>query len=361
MKHINNILLKFLHKIPPELSHLITIKLFKNGLNPQNFIKNYENLNVSLGNINFKHPIGLAAGFDKDAEAFHQIDKLGLAHVEIGTITPKYQAGNSKPRVFRLPQDKAIINRLGFPSKGLIYISKRLEQYKSNIPLGINIGCNKETTDYISDYLEIAKTLGHYANWLTINISSPNTPGLRNIQTSDILSKLLKAIDNERKAIENKRGSSLQLWLKIAPDLEDIELKKLIDTAIDNNIDALCISNTTIKRPNNLISNKKIENGGLSGKPLFYQSTLMLAKAYLYAQNKIKFIGIGGIDSGETAYLKILAGATIIQMYTGLVYNGSELLNKINNELSKKIGDESLSTLIGSKSYEIVNGNYLDD
>jgi len=165
MKHINNILLKFLHKIPPELSHLITIKLFKNGLNPQNFIKNYENLNVSLGNINFKHPIGLAAGFDKDAEAFHQIDKLGLAHVEIGTITPKYQAGNSKPRVFRLPQDKAIINRLGFPSKGLTYISKRLEQYKSNIPLGINIGCNKETTDYISDYLEIAKTLGHYANW----------------------------------------------------------------------------------------------------------------------------------------------------------------------------------------------------
>ena len=361
MKHISNILLNFLHKIPPELSHLITIKLLKNGLNPQNFINNYKNLNVSLGNISFKHPIGLAAGFDKNAEVFHQIDKLGLAHVEIGTITPKYQAGNSKPRVFRLPQDKAIINRLGFPSKGLTYISKRLEQYKSNIPLGINIGCNKETTDYISDYLEIAKTLGHYANWLTINISSPNTPGLRNIQTSDILSKLLKTIDNERKAIENKRGSSLQLWLKIAPDLEDIELKKLIDTAIDNNIDALCISNTTIKRPNDLISNKKLENGGLSGNPLFYQSTLMLAKAYLHAQNNINFIGIGGIDSGETAYLKILAGATILQMYTGLVYNGPAMINKINSELSLKIGSATFSKIIGNKAYEIVNGDYLND
>mgnify|MGYP006095738825 CR=1 FL=1 len=361
MKYINNLLLKLLHKIPPELSHTITIKLLSNILYPQIFIKSYKNLNVSLGNINFKHPIGLAAGFDKNAEVFHKIDKLGLSHVEIGTITPKYQAGNSKPRVFRLHQDNAIINRLGFPSNGLPYIHKRLKKYKSHIPLGINIGCNKETTDYISDYLELTKNLGHYANWLTINISSPNTPRLRNLQTSNMLSKLLQTIDNERKTIENKRGSSLQVWLKIAPDLSDTELKKIIDTAIDNNIDALCISNTTIRRPNNLISKKKLENGGLSGKPLFYQSTLMLAKAYLHAQNKIKFIGIGGIDSGETAYLKILAGATILQMYTGLVYNGPELINKINIELSTKIGNKSLSKLVGSKSYEIANGDYLND
>ena len=361
MKYINNLLLKFLHKIPPELSHNITIKLLKNGLNSQNFIKNYKNLNVSLGNINFKHPIGLAAGFDKNAEAFHKIDKLGLSHIEIGTVTPKYQAGNDKPRVFRLHQDKAIINRLGFPSKGLSYVNKRLERYKSNIPLGINIGCNKETTDYIGDYLKLTKNLGHYANWLTINISSPNTPGLRNLQTSDILSKLLQTIDNERKTIENMRGSSLQVWLKISPDLNDKELKKLIDTSIQNNIDALCISNTTIKRPKDLISNSKLENGGLSGKPLFSQSTIMLAKAYLYSQSNIKFIGIGGVDNGETAYLKILAGATILQIYTGLVYNGPGMINKINNELSVKTGSEKLSKIIGSKADEIINGNYLND
>ena len=209
--------------------------------------------------------------------------------------------------------------------------------------------------------MELTKNLGHYANWLTINISSPNTPGLRSIQTSDVLSKLLQTIDNERKIIENKRGSSLQVWLKIAPDLDDAELKKLIDTAIDNNIDALCISNTTIKRPNDLISNKKLENGGLSGPPLFYQSTLMLAKAYLHAQNNISFIGIGGIDSGETAYLKILAGATIVQMYTGLVYNGPAMINKINSELSLKIGSATFSKIIGNKAYEIVNGDYLND
>ena len=361
MKKLNNLLLNFLHKIPPEPSHSLTIKLLKAGLIPNNFIKKYKNLNVKLGNINFEHPLGLAAGFDKNAETFHKIDKLGLSHVEIGTITPKSQEGNTKPRVFRLNKDKAIINRLGFPSKGLEYVKKRLNKHQPNIPLGINIGCNKETTNYISDYLELTKELGYYANWLTINISSPNTPGLRTLQTSKILSKLLQTIDNERKKIEDIKGSSLQIWLKIAPDLNDIELKTLIDNAIRNNIDALCISNTTIKRPNELISIRKSENGGLSGKPLFLQSTIILAKAYLHAQNDIKFIGIGGIESSETAYLKILAGANILQIYTGLVYNGSDMISEIINELSIKIGNSDLTELIGSKAYEIANGKYIND
>ena len=360
MKYLNNLLLKyFLHKLPPEVAHNSTLKLIKIGLIPNNAVKNYKNLNIKLGNINFKHPIGLAAGFDKDGEVFHQIDKLGLSHSEIGTITPQLQKGNNKPRVFRLPLDQAIINRLGFPSKGLEYVKKRLDKYHSNIPLGINIGCNKETIDTINDYSQLTKRLGQYADWITINISSPNTAGLRNIQTSSTLPKLLKTIDNERKEIEDKKGSPLQTWLKISPDLNDTDLKNLIDTSLKYNIDAICISNTTISRPSKLKSKTKNENGGLSGKPLTLQSTRLLAKAYLHAENNIKFIGIGGITNADDAYLKMLAGASILQIYTGLIYNGPNLINKIVDGLAMKNNKQDIINIVGSKAHEIINGNYI--
>jgi len=362
MKYLNNLLLKyFLHQLPPELAHSITLKLIKTGLFLDNPINNSKNLNIKLGNIDFKHPIGLAAGFDKDGEVFHKIDKLGLSHAEIGTVTPKFQIGNEKPRVFRLAIDNAIINRLGFPSKGLEYLRKRLEKCNSNIPLGINIGCNKDTINQISDYSILTKNLGEYADWVTINISSPNTPGLRSIQTSDILPNLLSTVNNERKNIENKRGHSLQVWLKISPDLSDKELKNLIDTSLEHNIDAICISNSTIDRSYELKSKNKNENGGLSGKPLTLKSTKILAKAYLHAQNNIKFIGIGGITSADDAYLKMLAGASILQLYTGLVFNGSDLINKIVKELDNKSNMNNISNIIGSKADEIANGHYIND
>ncbi|MBH88234.1 MAG: dihydroorotate dehydrogenase (quinone) [Pelagibacterales bacterium] len=359
MKYLNHLLLKyFLHNLPPELAHSITLKLINKGLVFNNSLNNYKNLNVKLGNINFQHPIGLAAGFDKDGEVFHQIDKLGLSHTEIGTITPKLQTGNSKPRVFRLSKDNAIINRLGFPSKGLEYVKKRLENFNSNVPLGINIGCNKETTNQINDYIKLTKSLGTFADWITINISSPNTPGLRNIQTSALLPKLLNNINNERKIIEDHKGKSLQIWLKISPDLNDTELKNIIDTSLEYNIDAICISNTTIDRSLKLKSMHKNENGGLSGTPLNSQSTKILAKAYLHAKNNIRFIGIGGITNADDAYMKMLAGASILQLYTGLVFNGPNLIKEIVEELNIKNKKINITSIIGSKAHEISKGYY---
>ena len=359
MKYLNNLLLRyFLHKLSPELAHNITLKLISKGLFFNNSLSNYKNLNIKLGNINFKHPVGLAAGFDKDGEVFHQIDKLGLSHTEIGTITPKLQTGNSKPRVFRFSKDNAIINRLGFPSKGSEYVKKRLEKYNNNIPLGINIGCNKDTKNQINDYAKLTETLGEYADWITINISSPNTPGLRNMQTNELLPKLLNKIDNKRKILENNKGKALQIWLKISPDLNDTELKKIIDTSIEYNIDAICISNTTINRPLKLKSIHKNENGGLSGEPLASQSTRILAKAYIHANNNIKFIGIGGITNANDAYMKLLAGATVLQIYTGLAFQGPELINDIVKELNIKNKTNNITSIIGSKANEIAKGLY---
>jgi len=362
MKYLNNILLKyFLHQLPPEFAHTITLKLIKTGLFLNNPINNSKNLNIKLGNIDFRHPIGLAAGFDKDGEVFHKIDKLGLSHSEIGTVTPEFQIGNEKPRVFRLNKDNAIINRLGFPSKGLEYLKKRIKKYNSNIPLGINIGCNKDTINQVSDYSILTKNLGEYADWITINISSPNTPGLRSIQTSDLLPKLLNTVNNERENIENKRGSALQVWLKISPDLNDNELKNLIDVSLEHNINAICISNSTIARSYELKSKNRNENGGLSGSPLTLQSTKILAKAYLHAHNNIKFIGIGGITSADDAYLKMLAGASILQLYTGLIFKGPDLINKIVKELDNKSNMNNISNIIGSKAYEIANGHFINE
>ena len=338
MSNINDLLLKTLHKFPAEFSHNITINFLKYGLIPKNNISP-KNLNVKIGNIYFDHPIGIAAGFDKNAETLNQIDKTGVSHLEVGTITPKQQTGNLKPRIFRLTEDNAIINSLGFPSKGMKYVIKKLENNKCNIPIGVNIGSNKNTKNHSEDYTLLTKNLGIFTDWVTINISSPNTPGLRDLQTSKNLSQILKKINIERQTIEDQRGKELQIWLKISPDLDDKHLKELIDNSIKHNIDALCIANTTTSRPNNLQSMKKTKPGGLSGKPLFNLSTKTLAKAYLHANNEIKFIGIGGIDNSQSAFIKILAGAHILQIYTGFTYNGPKLINNIIKDLSSKINN----------------------
>jgi len=360
MSNINDLLLKALHKFPAEFSHNITIKYLKYGLIPNNNI-NAKNLNVKIGNISFEHPIGIAAGFDKNAETIKNIYKIGASHIEVGTITPKKQYGNIKPRIFRLSEDNAIINSLGFPSKGMAYVLNKLEKNKCNIPIGINIGSNKDTKSHIEDYTLLTKNLGLFADWITVNISSPNTPGLRDLQTSPNLSNLLERINTERKIVEDQKGKELQIWLKISPDLDDKNLKKLIDNAIKNNINALCISNTSTSRPNNLKSAKKIKYGGLSGQPLFILSTKTLAKAYLHAHNEIKFIGIGGINNSQNAFTKILAGANILQMYTGLTYNGPKLINEIIKDLSLKINDSKLENFVGSKANEIAFGEYLNE
>jgi len=360
MSNINDLLLKILHKFPAELSHNIIIKFLKYGLIPKNNIC-AKNLNVKIGNISFNHPIGIAAGFDKNAETFKEIYKIGVSHIEVGTITPKKQVGNIKPRIFRLVEDNAIINSLGFPNKGMKYAIQKLENNKCNVPIGVNIGSNKNTKDHIKDYTQLTKNLGIFVDWVTINISSPNTPGLRDLQTSKNLSLMLKKINIERQKIEEKRGKKLQIWLKISPDLEDISLKRLIDNTIKNNIDAICISNTTVSRPTQLKSIEKVKSGGLSGKPLFNLSTKTLAKAYLHANNEIKFIGVGGIDNSDKAFTKILAGANLLQIYTGLTFYGPKLVNNIIKDLSSKINSSKLEDYVGIKANEIAFGDYLND
>ena len=359
MSVINNIILKNLHKFPAELSHNITIKLLKYGITPNYKINS--DINTKINNLIFNHPIGIAAGFDKNAETFFNIHKIGVSHIEVGTITPKTQFGNPKPRIFRLYEDQAIINSLGFPSKGSEYVLNQLKNKKCVIPLGINIGSNKNTSDPIGDYSLLTKKLGPYADWITINISSPNTPGLRDLQTSSQLIKLLKSVNNERKNIEDSSEKKLQIWLKIAPDLNDDELKNIIDAAIKYNIDALSISNTTISRPKNLKSKNKFYDGGLSGSPLFNLSTKMLAKAYLHANKEIKFVGIGGVDNPKNAFIKILAGACLVQSYTGLAFRGPLLINDILDYLSVKIGNSKIENFIGTKANEIAFGEYLNE
>lgn len=360
MSNINDLLLKTLHKFPAELSHNIVIKFLQYGFIPKNNV-NSKNLNIKINNISFNHPIGMAAGFDKNAETLNAIDKIGISHIEVGTITPKQQNGNLKPRIFRLIEDSAIINSLGFPSKGMKYVIKKLENNKCNIPIGVNIGSNKNTNNHAEDYALLTKNLGLFADWVTINISSPNTPGLRDLQTSKDLYKILKKINIERKTIEDQRGKKLQIWLKISPDLDNNNLKRLIDNTIKYGIDALCISNTTTSRPDNLQSIKKTKPGGLSGKPLFNLSTKTLAKAYLHANNEIKFIGVGGIDNSQSAFTKILAGAHILQIYSGFTYNGPKLINNIIKDLSLRINNSKLENYVGIKANEIAFGDYLND
>jgi len=233
--------LKGLHCLPPEIAHAITMKAIRS-----NFIfsdtnnLNTSNLKTKLGNLNFSHPLGIAAGFDKNIETINFINNLGISHMEFGTITPNPQSGNKKPRVFRLFDDQAIINRLGFPSEGIDSAVKKLSKKKYKIPIGLNIGCNKNSNDFIDDYLTLTKKLGPFAEWITVNISSPNTPGLRELQMGSNLHTLLKNINIERKKLEDKLGKILQVWLKISPDLNNNELKNL------NNFHKFYVASATI-------------------------------------------------------------------------------------------------------------------
>ena len=355
MFYKQKLFLKTLHCFPPEIAHTVVLKaISSNFISANTDDLNISNLRTKLGNLNFNHPLGIAAGFDKNVETINVINKLGISHMEFGTITPHPQPGNSKPRIFRLSEDKAIINRLGFPSKGIDSAIKNLRNNKNKIPIGLNIGCNKNSNDFMDDYLTLTRKLGPFAEWITVNISSPNTPGLRELQIGSDLEKLLKNINNERKKVEDKVEKILQIWVKVSPDLKDDELKNLVDISVRYNIDALCISNTTTDRPHTLASKNKKEVGGLSGPPLYSQSTEILAKAYLHAKKQIKFIGIGGISNGETAYEKILAGADIIQLYTGLAFHGPQIINDITNYLNEKCTNTKIKDLVGTKAESIL-------
>jgi dihydroorotate dehydrogenase len=291
-------------------------------------------LSVSAFGLNFKNPIGVAAGFDKNAEVPDAVLALGFGFAEVGTLTPKPQTGNPKPRVFRLLRDEGVINRLGFNNEGFHAALARLMFRVPYGILGINIGANKDSQDRIADYVAGVETFSPHATYLTINVSSPNTPGLRDLQSAEALNELIKRVLEAREHAAQRGNGRKPILLKIAPDVTLGELDDIVEIAKKRAIDGMIVSNTTITRPASLRESNAKEQGGLSGKPLFDLSTKMLAETFLRTERAFPIIGVGGVDSAETAWKKIRAGATLVQLYTGMVYKGFGIAREIKRGLS---------------------------
>ena len=328
--------------LDPEIAHRITINYLKMVRSKKP--KSYNVLRSNVFGLNFPNPVGIAAGFDKNAEVAENLINLGFGFSEVGTVTPSPQPGNPKPRIFRLKDDEAIINRLGFNSDGFDQVKTRLGKINDSI-VGVNIGANKDSKDFSEDYIRGIKFFSTLASYITINISSPNTPGLRKLEVLENLDVLLDKINNLHK---EDLLIKIPILLKISPDLEYDNLKYLCDKVLSSEIDGLIISNTTVAR--NSITSNLAQEGGLSGRPLFKSSTLQLRKVYKYTNGEIPLVGVGGIDSAEKAYEKIKNGASLVQLYTGLVYNGPKLIKNINKDLSiliEKDGYNNISEAIG--------------
>ncbi len=317
----------FIHALPAERAHDLAVAALKKGVMPLPLTKEYPQLARSLFGLHFPSPIGMAAGFDKNAEAFPALLRAGFGFVEIGTVTPRPQPGNPKPRLFRLKEDEAVINRMGFNNDGMERVAERLERRDRAAGIvGVNIGKNKDSEDALADYLAGLKRLGKLADYVTVNISSPNTPGLRDLQRREHLMPLLDAL--------NAAKGNTPLLVKIAPDLERGALEGIAQAVIESGTDGVIISNTTIERPASLRSAAKEEQGGLSGRPLLEPSTRILRDFSAITGGKIPLIGAGGIASAADARARLEAGASLVQLYTALVYQGLELVGLMKDELS---------------------------
>ncbi len=331
---------KFLQKLPAETAHDLSIKMLNSPLSQLVTVKAIHNP-IELFGVKFKNPVGLAAGFDKNADAVKGLSKLGFGFIEVGTVTPKPQTGNPRPRLFRLPENQAIINRMGFNNKGVKYLVKRLEKYKPNTIIGINIGKNKTTPNEkaANDYLHCFKKVHHLADYVTINISSPNTQDLRQLQESENLEKLLKALKDLQLNLQEKTNKYTPIVVKIAPDQSEettIEIAKTIKKVA---MDGIICTNTTVSKNNLKKESHTNETGGLSGKPLFTRSNAIIKIVRKAVGSDFPIIGVGGILTDADAMSKITAGANLVQIYTGLIYKGSNLINKINKKLISEITD----------------------
>ena len=322
----------YIFTLDPEVAHDLAIKSLKLNVLPSSIfsVEEEEILETSLFNAKIPNPIGLAAGFDKSAEVYNSLFKLGYGFVEVGTVTPKRQLGNPKPRIFRLEKDQALINRLGFNNDGLEVVSKRIANSLPNGFLGINIGPNKDTKDKEEDYYLCLSKISTYGNYITINISSPNTKGLRNFHDQKELEKLLIGINKVKK----NKNIFKPIVIKLSPDINDNEISKIMELIIKHKVEGIIVSNTTDSNRESLYDVKKSEEGGLSGKPLKDLSTNLIKKFYKETKGKIQIIGVGGIDSGNSAFEKITAGADAVQLYTGMVYKGPGVVKQIKKELN---------------------------
>lgn len=336
----------FLHQLDAEQAHKITIAALKMGLGGRSSEINPLRLQSDMFGLSFPNPVGLAPGFDKNAEVPDAMLAQGFGFAEIGTVTPRPQAGNAKPRLFRLVDDEAVINRMGFNNDGSDVVFQRLEARRNRGGIvGVNIGANKDSDDRIADYVSGLQKFASVASYITVNISSPNTPGLRNLQARDDLQRLLDRLNA-------KRPAELPMLLKIAPDLSVDELRDVAECCAGAAVSGVIISNTTISRPS-LKSIEAKEAGGLSGKPLFDLSTRQLSLFYQMTDGAIPLIGAGGVSDAETAWAKIVAGASLVQLYSALVYKGPALVSEICMGLSQKLVQHNflrLQDAVGSQN-----------
>lgn len=336
----------FIRLLDAETAHGLAINALKTGIVPCPKQFSDARLQQQLFDLEFPNPVGLAAGFDKNAEVPDAMLKQGFGFVEVGTVTPEAQQGNDKPRLFRLSQDKAVINRMGFNNDGHGAVVKRLSARRRNGIVGVNIGANKTSADRAGDYVAGIEKFHVMADYLTVNISSPNTPGLRGLQSRRELTQLLERLNETRQ----KLASSTPMLLKIAPDLIDDELFDICEACAGGEVDGLIISNTTLSRQG-LHSPQANQAGGLSGQPLFEMSTRMLAKARKATMGTLPLIGVGGVASGKQAFEKIRAGASLVQLYSAMVYYGPGLANIIARDLVKLLDEhnfKSVADVVGS-------------
>jgi len=329
-------LCSLLHVLDGETAHKSAVWALRRGLYFKTRAQHIQELEVELWGIKFRNPVGIAAGFDKHGEAVEGLADIGFGFVEVGSVTPLAQEGNSKPRVFRLDRDQAVINRYGFNSEGHDVVKRRLELVKQrgyNGVLGVNLGKNKTSLSAIEDYIAGVKIFGALADYLVINISSPNTPGLRSLQGKDDLSKLVKAVLIAREHLE--MDNPPPILVKIAPDLTEEDKEDIAEVVLapSTRVDGLVISNTTITRPDSLSSTHKGEIGGLSGAPLSNLSTQTVRDMYKLTSGRLPIIGVGGVSSGQDAWEKVLAGASLVQVYSALVYQGPPLVTRVRSEL----------------------------
>lgn len=343
-----------LFSFSPERAHTLSIKALKSGVIPGATFSHDERLNVKLAGLDFPNPVGLAAGYDKNAEVPDAILKLGFGFTEVGTITPLAQEGNPKPRIFRLVEDNAVINRLGFNNEGHDAALVRLEhRAQKNGIVGVNIGANKTSEDFVADYEKGIKKFFDVASYFTANISSPNTPGLRNLQAAEALEALLNRIFEQVGNCEAKSKKTVPVFLKVAPDLTEYEMDDIAEVVKKSHLDALIISNTTLDRAGLKDQKQASEAGGLSGKPLFVKSTKVLANMRQRLGSDMPLIGVGGISSANDVIAKLEAGASLVQIYTGLIYEGPCLPTKIMEGLSTHLDQNKIAhinDIVGTKT-----------
>jgi len=347
MKRLERIGIKLLHKFDPERAHALSLNALNSGLMPLPGVFRNARLQTSIAGLKLPNPVGLAAGFDKNATALAPLSRAGFGFIEVGAATPKPQPGNAKPRLFRLSQDKAVINRFGFNNDGMEAIAQRLVKRPADAVIGLNLGANKDSEDRAADFATVLAHCGKHLDFATVNVSSPNTEKLRDLQGKEALTALLNGVINTR----NNLTRPIPVFLKIAPDLNETELAEIAQVATATGIDAIIATNTTLDR-DGLNSPHRDQAGGLSGAPLFEKSTRVLAQLSELTSGKIPLIGVGGIGSADQAYAKICAGATAVQLYSAMIYQGLSLVTEIAKGLDQLLADDGFSNIseaVGSK------------